>query len=98
MDEELLKNIRSKPWQKLKKKVKDLVILWDPIGVFTTDENWPKDEYDAYVWPLCRMILENKSADEIACALDSFSEQNMGLSPSRERNLKIAKQLAKIKP
>lgn len=62
---------------------------WDPIGVNDGD-NEQNDEYDSYAASIFRLALEGKDAMTIAMSMSSSSEKNMGLSPARAHDLKIA--------
>ena len=69
---------------------------WDPIGVNDGENEWD-DEYESYVPHIFRLAIEGKDAIRIASSLSSSAELNMGLSPSREHDLKIAHVILKKK-
>jgi hypothetical protein len=63
--------------------------LWnefDPIGVFVIDEDWPEDEYEGYVGPSLRLVIENKSAEEFEEYVRFVVHDRMGLSEFEQRN------------
>ena len=63
---------------------KILLREWDPCGV---GGGGPDDEYDDYVLPVAQLVMDGKSASEIADYLLSIEVRNW-LSPfdDRERN------------
>lgn len=55
-----------------------LISEWDPIGVMN-DPDWPRDEYDAYVGQVYRLLEQGDSAESIARYLCFVEETRMGL-------------------
>jgi hypothetical protein len=51
---------------------------WDPIGVANDDE-WPQDEYDAYVGEIYGLLARGESEEFIARHLCFIEEKLMGL-------------------
>ncbi len=60
------------------------------------DNEWD-DEYDSYVPHIFRLALEGNDAIRIACSLTSAVEQNIGLGPNKESDLKVAKLIVQAK-
>ncbi len=52
--------------------------VWDPIGVVGHPE--ARDEYDAYVPKIVKMLLDGSGASEIAGHLEAIATGRMGLS------------------
>jgi hypothetical protein len=50
---------------------------WDPIGVGEMDD-WPEDEYDAYVAPMYSLLRQQKGEAAISAYLAKVYEQIMG--------------------
>ena len=63
--------------------------LWnefDPIGVFQIDEDWPKDEYDSYIGPTLRLVIDGRAVTEIESYVRSVVHEHMGLSETEQGN------------
>jgi hypothetical protein len=66
---------------------------WDPIGVGGLDDDWPADEYDAYLLQAAGQIWNGHSADEVADYLIQIETEHMGLDAVpgiRSRALDVA--------
>ena len=70
--------------------------FWDPIGV-SLDEAGPKDEYDSYVPSICKLAMEDKSADDISVHLSAIQEDKMGLEPNKKHNDDVACKIVEAK-
>jgi hypothetical protein len=57
-----------------------LFYTWDPIGI--NDQAQIDDEYDSYIGPIYRMLVENRKEEELVQRLLQFERDAMGL-PSR---------------
>jgi len=71
---------------------------WDPIGV--NELSSADDEYDAYVPPLVRMLLDGASDEAIARQLIDYEGNAIGLSntgASLNRAFEIAERLIAIR-
>ena len=66
---------------------------WDPIGI-ADDEEWPRDEYDAYVGQIYSFLIRNEPADFIARHLCFVEGSMMGLgAPPVSTRMPIALKL-----
>jgi hypothetical protein len=73
-----------------------LVNDWDPIGVMD-DPEWPRDEYDAYIGEIYKLLSQRESAESIAQHLCLIEENRMGLGlPSPHLRLPVAQKLKAI--
>ena len=61
------------------RQMRQLWCKWDPIGVVSLDD-WPRDEYDAYLGSTLRLLEEGASRQEIADYLEQVTIGHMGLS------------------
>lgn len=52
--------------------------IWDPIGV--AGAPGARDEYDAYVPTLVKMLFDGATADQVADYLGRIESESMGLS------------------
>jgi hypothetical protein len=78
--------------EKLRASVKQVLLLtWDPIGVKDIEE--ARDEYDAYVSPIVRSILERRAATELRDQLLAFETDRMGLEGDEGRASSVAAEL-----
>jgi hypothetical protein len=68
---------------------------WDPIGV--SDVPQAQDEYDAYLGKVAASVLSNADAETIAEQLLAIETERMGLRGNRERALKAASLLVKLR-
>jgi len=74
------------------KAIHDVLISeWDPIGV--GDEPLAQDEYDSYIPVIYRLISEGVDDLTIARHLEQIETESMGLSPSGDRNMQVARRL-----
>ena len=69
-----------------------LLAEWDPIGV---GSECP-DEYDSYIPQICRMLIEQASAEELAAHLGGLAEKEMGLASRRASDLHAAECLLRL--
>lgn len=53
---------------------------WDPIGVGGPENDWPADEYDAYLLNAAGQLWNGKSDEEVADYLVKIETENMGLA------------------
>jgi hypothetical protein len=65
-------------------EARDLWNEFDPIGVFQIDNEWPKDEYDGYVGPTLRLIIEGKGIVEVENYVRSVVHDRIGLSETKQ--------------
>ena len=72
-----------------------LFYKWDPIGI--SDGDWARDEYQSYLPQVFKMALENNKPEAIANYLTIITTENMGLSETKEHDIKIAKLILEIK-
>ena len=78
---------------KLEKSVaKILAEKWDPIGV---SRESPR-EYDSYVHSVCSLLLSDAGQEQVCDYLRRVVEDEMGLSPDKERDVATAQQLLKL--
>jgi len=68
---------------------RDLWNEFDPIGVFQIDGDWPKDEYESYVGPTLRLVIEGRAVAEIESYVGSVVHDRMGLSETEQGNKAI---------
>ena len=53
---------------------------WDPIGCGV-----PEDEYESYVWPVYKLLIDGAPRAELAAYLRWAAEDNMTVSVPHER-------------
>ena len=73
----------------------ELCALWaefDPIGVMD-DPSCPRDEYDSYVGPTLRRLVDGASVEQIADFLEALVNENMEFKPDREETERFARRL-----
>ena len=63
---------------------------WDPIGV---NDVAPRDEYRDYVPEICSLIIQNKTAKEIADKLYHIETGTIGVMGNREHCLNVANKI-----
>lgn len=51
---------------------------WDPVGI--ADEEWPEDEYDAYIGPVYRILSSTRSEPDLIDYLQTTARETMGVS------------------
>lgn len=65
---------------------------WDPIGV-NSNPNL-KDEYDAYIAPIYRILVGNRSEDDLIGCLQEMERDRFGLEPGTSEQLRnVARKL-----
>jgi len=70
---------------------------WDPIGV-SGDDEWPTDEYDAYVRPVYRILAGSRSEDELIRFLYKTEKRTIGVNCGDPEKLRpIAKELLELR-
>ena len=87
-------NLKQKEFYKIISKI--LWEKWDPIGINDGDNEFD-DEYDSYVPHIYRLAIEGHDAIRIASSLSSTIEQNIGLSASKEHDLKVGELIVNAK-
>ena len=69
--------------------------LWDPIGV--SDMPQARDEYYSYLPRVFERLIENSKDHEIAAYLTKVEEGSMGMTPNKDKAMKIARMLIEAK-
>lgn len=69
--------------------------IWDPIGVAGVAQ--ARDEYHSYLPQVFKLVLANKSKEEIASHLTRIESEQMGLSSNNAGALKVAEILLDTK-
>jgi hypothetical protein len=64
-----------------------LLCDWDPIGVSTYLD--ADDEYDSYVWPVCRHIMTSATREQLFNYLRDTESTTMGLSVRNDDHLNM---------
>jgi hypothetical protein len=64
---------------------------WDPIGI--RDVPQARDEYDAYVGSVVKLILAGESARDIANLLMKIETDQLGLPADEARSVRVARLL-----
>ena len=65
---------------------------WDPIGI--ADEEWPEDEYDAYIAPVYRILVSSRSEDDLIEYLQKTARVTIGMPSGNPVELRgVAKKL-----
>ena len=54
-----------------------LFYIWDPIGI--SRSTWSRDEYQAYLPQVFRMLVDRKPIEEIVSYLVQIESEHMGL-------------------
>ena len=65
-----------------------LFYKWDPIGI--SSEDWPRDEYHAYLPVVFSMVTKGQTSEDIANYLTYISTEYMGLEPATDIDKKVA--------
>jgi len=78
--------------KRLKESVKNILDEWDPIGVYD-EATQLKDEYDGYIYHICRLIFENSDIIKIETYLNEITKVNMGLLINELNNKKYARKI-----
>jgi hypothetical protein len=68
-----------------------LLLEWDPIG--GGSGLIPADEYDGYIPVIYRLMQEHVGVEALARHLSHIERERIGMTPSNERNLEVAKNL-----
>lgn len=69
-----------------------LVRDWDPIGI--ANESNLRDEYDAYIAPVYRILVGTRSENDLAQCLTRIEVDEIGLGPADpDRLLPVARKL-----
>ena len=78
---------------KIKDSIRQVLFYdWDPIGI--NDLTNIDDEYDAYIGPVYRMLIEKCSEDDLVKYLFQLERDSMGMiSKSSERLRPVAQKL-----
>ena len=71
-----------------------LFYVWDPIGV--SNEPCARAEYSSYTMIMLKYVLK-EDLDQIASELSKIETDSMGLTPDKDRNLKVAQRLLDYK-
>jgi hypothetical protein len=92
--------MRTQQDTKLADEVRHILLgAWDPIGVQELpveirDANL--DEYDCYVGPIVRMIMDHQDEAAFRDYLHNVESRNMGLKPQFSRASDAAKALVQL--
>ena len=65
-------------------EMRELWAEWDPIGVFSLEDPWPRDEYDAYLGPTLRHLESGASIKVLEEYLAFVELEHMGLSNTKK--------------
>ncbi len=65
---------------------------WDPIGIQNIPE--AQDEYNAYIFSICELLISGKSENEIFNCLWWIETEHMGLPGNKQHTKIISKKLA----
>lgn len=84
MDEEQMASLR--------RAIRRILLEWDPLRV-GQDADWPKDEYDIYVEPLCELLAQKADTETLTRKLDEIMSQSMGMPAWTRRNRQFAAKL-----
>jgi hypothetical protein len=69
---------------------------WDPLGV--NDHSSTEDEYDAYIAPVYRILVGNRSVNELVNKLTRMARDEIGVPPGDVEKLNsVANKLLKLK-
>ena len=77
-------------------EIRDLWAKWDPIGVYSLADDWPRDEYDAYLGPTLRRLESGATIEALERYLAYVELEHMGLSENEKvkaRRLSFAAEL-----
>lgn len=79
----------------LQNKVREILLFWwDPIGI--RDIERAHDEYDSYIPPILRTILDGKGVFELRDQLLAIEVGQMGLKGDEGRALSVARKLVEL--
>lgn len=65
---------------------------WDPIGCGV-----PEDEYESYVWPVYKLLIEDKPRAEIEGYLRWAADEAMGVRVPEERLKRVVDKLIALR-
>ena len=65
---------------------------WDPIGCGV-----PEDEYESYVWPVYKLLIDGKEASEVADYLRWVCRTQIELAPNEDRISVVVAKLASLR-
>ncbi len=65
---------------------------WDPIGCGV-----PEDEYDLFVWPVYKLLIEGAARDEVAAYLRWAAETQIEIKAPEERLAIVVDKLLALK-
>ncbi len=65
---------------------------WDPIGCGV-----PEDEYESYVWPVYKLLIEGKPRAEIEAYLRWAADENITVSVPEERLRGVVDKLLELR-
>src|SRR5438105_14890385 len=68
---------------------------WDTIGIGAMDD-WPEDEYDAYVMPMYSLLRQHKGEATVSAYLAEVYEHIMGSRLSAEKFIEPAQKFLQI--
>jgi len=93
--------VSSNSTKKLLEEVSEILwVSWDPIGVndgYKKDDSecgW-SDEYDSYAPFITKLLIQRADEYKISQHLSQIAETNMGLQPTKEHDLRVARILKK---
>lgn len=69
---------------------------WDPIGI-STYEDWPRDEYYAYVSDVFHLAVRGSPAIAIAEYLSNVATERMGLPATVKDEFAVAEKIRALK-
>lgn len=74
----------------LYKRIDEVIhYMWDPIGIAGTPE--ARDEYDAYIPQIFKLLIADKDEEEIVKLLRSIEIDRMGISTTKEKKEEISR-------
>ena len=80
----------------VREKVRTILLTtWDPIDV--RDVQQARDEYDAYITPIARMVAAGASISRLQQHLLEIETSAMGLNGDGDRAWSAAEQLVKVR-
>jgi len=65
---------------------------WDPIGCGV-----PEDEYEGYVWPVYKLLIEGARREDVANYLRWAADSHITIPVSEEKLSRVLDQLAALK-
>lgn len=80
--------------ESLSKRISAILLKeWDPIGIQSSPEAF--DEYDSYVMPLYKMLIDKKPYQDILAYLIWVESEQMGLSTVDQQHTQLVAQRLK---